>query len=191
MLAQMPASSVRRSLGEFQVWPTGLADDLPQRPWVVVHARPRQDKLLACHLRRLGLPGLLFLERRERTYPRQGVQISLVPLLPGYLFILADPMDHDTIYSTERVVRVMAPQESGELRSDLLDLIALTRGSDAPVQVRPELVPGRPVVLRAGSLAGLQGVVVRRQGHCELVVNVRMLGTSVAVSCDEADVDLA
>lgn len=189
MLATMPAASVNRLLGEVQSWPAGLLDQLPDGPWTVAHVKPRQEKMLASNLRRFGVPGVLFLEHRVRIYARQGRQTSTVPLLPGYLFINAGEEAYHDIYATERIVRLMNIRHPAELRSDLLDLIALVSRADAPMLVRPELVPGSAVVLSAGSLAGLRGVVERRKGRCELVVNVRMLGTSVAVACAAADVD--
>lgn len=191
MLATMPAASVNRLLGEVQSWPAGLLDQLPDGPWTVAHVKPRQEKLLASNLRRFGVPGVLFLEHRVRIYARQGKQTSTVPLLPGYLFINAGEEAYHDIYATERVVRLMNVRHPADLHSDLLDLIALVTRADAPMLVRPELVPGSAVVLNAGSLAGLRGVVERRKGRCELVVNVRMLGTSVAVACAAADVDAA
>jgi len=185
----MSAAHIARLLGEVQAWPPGLTDELPAGPWVVAHVKPRQEKMLAANMRRAGIPGLLFLEQRVRTYLRQGVQRSLVPLLPGYLFLLAEPRVLDDIYATERVVRLIIAREQHDLRSDLRDLVALVTRADAPMLVRPEIVPGNVVQLNAGSMAGLRGVVMRRKGRNELVVNVRMLGTSVAVACAAADVE--
>jgi transcription antitermination factor NusG len=180
----MAASTIQHLLGEVRAWPSGLLDKLPEGPWAVAHVKPRQEKLLASNLRHYGLPSVLFLEHRVRTYVRQGVQSSEIPLLPGYLFIVADEMDYDIIYSTDRVVRLMTVRDPADLVSDLTDLIALVTRAETPLQVRPELIPGSVVELCAGSMAGLRGVVLRRKGSSELVVNVRMLGTSVAVACD-------
>lgn len=50
-----------------------------------------------------------------------------------------------------------------------------------------DIQPGMVVELRAGSMAGLRGVVQKLKGQNEAVVNVRMLGTSVAVACLKSD----
>lgn len=184
----MPVKTVKRLLGEVDAWPAGLLDPLPEGPWTIAHVKPRQEKLLASNLRRFGLPSVLFLERRVRRYVRQGEQTSMVPLLPGYLFINVEPSAHDTIYSTDRVVRLITVHRPAELHRDLIALAALVARADAPMIVRPELTPGMVVELRAGSMAGLRGVINRRKGRCELVVNVHMLGTSVAVTCSAEDV---
>lgn len=191
MLAAMPAASVNRFLGETQAWPAELLAQLPTGPWTVAHVKPRQEKRLASNLRHFGLPSLLFLEHRVRVYARQGKQSSTVPLLPGYLFIQAGEESYHDIFATERVVRLINVRHPADLHRDLVDLIALVNRADTPLLVRPELVPGTVVVLQAGTLAGLRGVIDRRQGRCDLVVNVHLLGTSVRVSCAAADVEEA
>ena len=188
MISIVPVVSHQRLLADVQAWPPALADDLPGGPWSVVHVRPRQEKLLAGNLLRLGVPNLLFLERSVRTYLRQGTQVSMLPLLPGYLFVLCPPERWDAVYQTERVVRMLHVTDQAALRSDLADLVALVRRAPVPLLVRPELVPGIPVVLTAGSLAGVRGIIDRRRGRSEVVVNVRMLGSSVALTCAAEDV---
>lgn len=191
MLAAMPVASVSRLRGEVLAWPPELADPLPDGPWTVVHVKPRQEKLLVSNLRYLQVPSLLLLEHVERVYVRQGRQVNILPLLPGYLFVQAGEEAYHDIYATERVVRLFNVRHPADLCRDLTDLIALVRRAEEPLLVRPELVPGTVVMLTAGSLAGLRGVVDRRKGRCELVVNVRLLGTSVAVACAAADVEEA
>ena len=184
----MAAVSITHLMGEVRAWPAGLLDQLPEGPWAVAHVKPRQEKLLASNLRHFGLPSVLFLEHRVRTYVRHGVQTSEVPLLPGYLFVVAPEQSYDDIYRTDRIVRLMTVREPTGLVRDLTDLIALVTRADAALVVRPELIPGTVVELSSGSLAGLRGVILRRKGRCELVVNVHMLGTSVAVACTSSDI---
>jgi transcription antitermination factor NusG len=80
------------------------------------------------------------------------------------------------------VVRVIEVPRPDELARDLRSLCQLVAASDAPLQVRPELTPGKRVEITAGTFAGCSGVISRRQGQIELVVNLEMLGTSVAVT---------
>lgn len=176
---------------ELLAWPPSLAGELPHEGWILVHVKPRQDKMLAANLRNMGIAGLMFLERRVRVYKRQGAQESTLPLLPGYIFISDATRRWDEIYGTDRVVHLAEVRRPDILRQDLLDLIALVTRVPGPVTVRPELVPGMPVILQGGSLAGMRGVVLRRRGYTELVVNVQLLGHSVAVTCPAADAQMA
>ncbi len=64
---------------------------------------------------------------------------------------------------------------------ELGDLIALVRRSGGDLLEEPTLQPGMRVRLTAGTMQGLCGVILRRQGTSRLVVNVSAMGTSVAV----------
>lgn len=177
--------------GMVEAWPHGLLDALPDGIWTVIHVRPRQDKLLAGELARRQVPGIQFLYRHVRVYPGKGTQISMLPLLPGYLFVPGGHELRERIFETGRVVRLLEVHHSAELRQEIGDLAALITRVPGPVMVRPEIQPGIRVQLTRGSLSGLFGVVSRRRGRCELVVNVHMLGTSVAVACAAEDVLVA
>lgn len=180
----------RKPSGTLDGWPDGQLDDLPGGQWMVVHAKPRQEKCLATHLRHVGNACLLFLERRVRHYPGKGNQTSLVPLIPGYIFVPGGEQVRDLLYASGRVVRIIDVHHGEGLRQDLIDLTRLVTRVDVPLIVRPELQPGTRVELTRGSLCGMSGVVVRRKGRCELVVNVHMLGTSVAVACSALDINV-
>lgn len=177
----MAASHITTS-GLVEDWPDGFSRKFPDSHWLVVHAYPRQEKKLIADLRSRKLPGCAFFERRIRHYPGKGTQESLVPLLGGYVFVSATLASRQDIYDTHRVVRVIEVPRPLELSRDLRHLCDLVNASDAPLQVRPELTAGKRVEITAGIFAGCAGVIARRQGQIELVVNLEMLGTSVAVT---------
>jgi transcription antitermination factor NusG len=181
MVAAMAASHITTS-GLVEDWPDGFSGRLPDAHWLVVHAYPRQEKKLILELRARRLPGCAFFERRIRHYPGKGTQESLVPLLGGYVFVAAPLSSRQDIYETHRVVRIIEVPRPDELARDLRSLCQLVAASDAPLQVRPELTAGKRVEITAGTFAGCSGVITRRQGQIELVVNLEMLGTSVAVT---------
>ncbi len=168
--------------GVMLAWPDGFAAALPRSGWVVAHAKPRTEKKLAEDLLRLGIAGCLFLERRIKRYPGKGVQESQVPLLGGYLFVhLGEGRDPEPVYRTERVVRLIRVPDPGRLADDLAALQRLIEGAQRPLVVRPELMPGQVVTIASGVFSGCRGVIVRREGAAELVVNIEALGHSVAV----------
>lgn len=177
--------------GVVQDWPDGFSASLPQDRWLVLHAHPRQEKQLITALQARHLPGLAFFERRLRHYPGKGTQQSLVPLIAGYLFVAAGRESHEAIYATRRVVRIIEVPRPQELARDLRQLIALVAASTAPLVVRPELLPGKPVTITAGTFAGCGGVIARRSHDYELVVNLELLGTSVSVTLPAEYAELA
>lgn len=172
-------------------WPHGFSAQLAEPnpsatttalEWMVVHAYPRQDKKIIELLQRKNLQGIAFFERRLRHYPGKGKQEFVVPLLPGYLFVTGGRAHYDTVYDTGRVVRIIDVRNPLELTTDLRNLIKLLTVAQAPMIVRPELVPGKRVNIVTGTLAGCSGIITRRKQDMELVVNLELLGTSVAVT---------
>jgi hypothetical protein len=176
-----PSSSITAT-GVIEDWPAGFSRDLPDDHWLVVHSLPRQDKKLIADLRARQLPGLAFFERRLRHYPGKGVQESLVPLLGGYVFVAGRERDKESIFATRRVVKIIDIRRPEQLTADLRCLCVLVAAAQGPFFVRPELVPGRRVVVTKGTFAGCCGVIHQRRGLLEMVVNLELLGTSVSVA---------
>ncbi len=179
------------SLGVVLDWPTGFSAALPEDRWLVVHAYPRQEKKVIEALRARQLPGVAFFERRLRHYPGKGTQESLIPLIAGYLFVVGGRAEYDELYSTRRIVRLIEVPRPRELVNDLRHLIALVTASGTPLVVRPELAPGKRIAITSGTFAGCSGVIARRQHDFELVVNLELLGTSVAVTLPAEYAELA
>lgn len=177
--------------GLVRSWPEGFIDELPEKDWLVLHARPRQEKVLTAELQRIKRPWVLFMEKRVRRYQHKGTQVSEVPLIGGYVFCHAPIETKFDIYRTERVVNIIEVREPRQLAIDLRSLRGLIERSTAPLVIRPELVPGTPVVIRSGMFAGVQGIVTRRQGKARLAVNIQALGTAVEVELEADFAELA
>ncbi len=190
MSAVVASSAKLRTSGQVLAWPLGFADALPGDYWHVAHARPRQEKLLAHDLKRRGVPGLLFLENRTRTYEK-SVQTFQVPLLGGYLFVHLPRERRDLAYDTGRIARLIDVADPERLRQDLDALKRLIAATEeGQLVVRPELVPGKLVWITSGLFSGCQGVIQRRKDNTELVVNLPLLGCSVATSIPLAIAEL-
>ena len=178
----MAGSTKQSATGLVEAWPIGFGASLPAGPWLVLHVKPRQEKQLIKDLRRLPFPGLCFFERRLRHYPGKGTQESILPLLNGYLFVNASREQREPFYDTQRVVRIIDVPQPAKLTSDLQNLCRLIGAATSPLIVRPELVVGKSVTVTQGTFTGCTGVVQRRERTYELVVNLDMLGRSVAVT---------
>ncbi len=187
----MAGSNQERAAGLVQEWPIGFSAALPDGPWLVLHVKPRQEKRLIEDLRNLPFPGLCFFERRMRHYPGKGTQESLLPLLSGYLFVNAGRNERQPLFDTQRVVRILDVTQPAKLTSDLKNLCLLVGAATSPLVVRPELIIGKRVTVTQGTFAGCTGVVQRRERTYELVVNLNMLGQSVAVTLPAKFAELA
>lgn len=191
MNAIVAPSSKLRTSGEVLEWPLGFAEALPGDYWHVAHARPRQEKLLAFDLKRRGIAGLLFLENRTRVYEK-STQTFKVPLLGGYVFVHVPRERRDEVYDTGRIARLIDVADPERLRNDLDALRRLIAATEeGQLIVRPELIPGKLVWITSGIFSGCQGVIHRRKDNAELVVNLPLLGRSVATRIPLALAELA
>ncbi|MDA3963202.1 MAG: hypothetical protein PF961_20655 [Planctomycetota bacterium] len=171
--------------GMVDCWPNELADgELPNRYWQIVRTLPRQEKKLCHDLRLRGIPYLLPMEQRLRQYRRKGIQRFLVPLISGYVFTPSGPDDREDIYRTERTAGIIPVDEPVNLAIELHALVALLRFAESAPMVRPEIIPGKRVRITHGVLTGVEGIVRKRRGRCELIVNIFALGTSVSGMVD-------
>jgi len=169
---------------EIDAWPPDFANqvlDVPQ--WLVALALPRQEKCLVEELRHLGIPGMIFLERRSRHYRCKGTQEFTIPLFGGYVFLGAERGQRETIFATLRTTRVIAVADNVRLGQDLDALARLVQYAPEALRLRHHLVPGVRVQVMIGLFAGCYGVVMPGDGSNqadELVVNLEFAGLSVA-----------
>jgi len=162
------------------------------RLWTPLRARPRREKKAAEYCRGLGIPCYLPLRRRRQRYQRRTVE-TLLPMFPGYVFGAIDEEDYRQILLSGHVAGRLLVNEASEARL-IADLNAVRRFEELSrsreVIVMPELVAGVAVVVRAGPLRGIRGIVERRKNATVVAVNVEMLGQSVAAELDVGELEL-
>ena len=167
---------------EMYRWPLGFGETLPSQHWQVLHSLPRQDKQLIADLKRRSIAGVAFYENRVRRYLK-STQSFQVPLLGGYVFAYIPRERRHDVYETGRIVRIIDVTDPLRLTHDLEALGKLLEAvGERRVSVRPEIVVGKIVMITSGMFAGCTGIVQRRKANTELVVNLPVLGQSVATN---------
>jgi len=162
---------------------------VPGLRWTAVHTLARCEKMVAEYCRSKDIPCYLPLLRRRQRYQRRIVE-TLLPMFPGYIFVQVRPEERDVVYQSHRAAAVLPVSEVRETRliEDLRNvrlIECMTR--EAEVAVHPEIAPGMPVLIAHGPMAGLSGIVEKRRGTVRVTVNVEMLGQSVSVELDVAE----
>lgn len=156
-------------------------DELTGR-WWLVHTRARQEKALARDLGLRGVACFLPLVTMKRRYGGRNFQVQM-PLFPSYLFLCGGEEARYTTLMTHRAAGVIHVVDQERLRWELRQIHRLTVG-DEPVDLYPSIRPGRRCRVVGGSLAGLEGVVLRRRGQCRVYVGVEALGQSAELEID-------
>jgi transcription antitermination factor NusG len=115
-------------------------------------------------------------------------QVEL-PLFPGYLFVNISRSERVRVLDVPGVLSFVGPR--GE-PAQLPDVEIETLRSGLHLQrFEPynQLIIGQKVRIKAGSLAGLEGVLVRSANGFRVVLSVELIQQSVAVELDAADVE--
>jgi transcriptional antiterminator RfaH len=151
--------------------------------WLVLYTRARAEKALARRLlaRRVGF----FLPLHEHRWhsPSGRMCCSHLPLFPGYVFLHGATEARLHALETGLVSRYLRVVDQVGLHRDLARVYRLI-SSGAPLLPEERLEPGSLVEFVFGSLAGLQGKVIRRGKQLRLVVEVELLQRGVSVEID-------
>ena len=168
-------------------YPPHLFDHPPAgRSWHVLHAKPRQEKSLARHLRAAGISYYLPTVPR-RCQARGRVLVTHAPIFPGYLFLHADRDERLTALTSNRVVHALPVHDQARLWDDLRQVERLL-GAGLAVAAETRLAPGTPVEITTGPLAGLCGTVVRSGASRRFVVRVDFIQQGASVVLEDCAV---
>ena len=156
--------------------------------WYAVWTQSHYENIVAEQLSAKGFAA--FLPEMSVWSKRDGeMRLIRVPMFPGYLFV-RDSMDKRSyieILKSRGVVRIL---EDGWTRltpvpDEEIEAIQQVVGADVPVFPHANLARGDRVEVTEGPLAGLEGVFIQgKHSKGRLVVNVELLGRSVAVEVD-------
>jgi transcriptional antiterminator RfaH len=148
-------------------------------PWLVVHVRSRQEKLLARHLMRKDVP--FYLPQIEKSTRRSGRTFkSFVPLFPGYVFMRGAAEARDVAWRSNVVANIIDVEDQHLLHDELLQLRKLQE-TGASLTPHLDVVVGVPVRITDGVFAGYTGVVLKEKDKQRLIVTISHLHRAVAV----------
>jgi transcription antitermination factor NusG len=157
--------------------------------WYALHTSPRHEKRVREHLGHRRMECFLPLFRSIHRW-KNGCKAQVeLPLFPGYLFVNIPRGERVQVLSVPGVLSFVGPR--GE-PAQLPDVEIETLRSGLHLQrFEPynHLIVGQKVRIKAGSLTGLEGVLVRSANGFRVVLTVELIKQSVAVELDVADVE--
>jgi transcriptional antiterminator NusG len=149
--------------------------------WYALYVRSRHEKAVENGLRGKGYTVFAPSYRTKRKRVDRNVEID-VALFPGYVFCQFDSNTRLPILMTPGIVRVVGrgnrpePVDDAEIAS--IRTLALSGRS---VQPWPFLESGQRIRVRAGPLAGAEGIFLRIEDEYHLVVSITLLQRAVSV----------
>jgi len=161
--------------------PTGL--------WYALQIRPRFEKLAAKHLSIKGYEQYLPLYASRRVWSDRIKGLEL-PLFPGYLFCKFNVHNRLPILVIPGVVSIVGVSKTPVAISDE-EILSIQRVIASGLQYGPwPYAVGQRVIVERGSLAGLEGTVVRVQSELRLIVSLPLLQRSVCVEIDSDCIEI-
>jgi len=156
--------------------------------WYAVHTRARHEKRVRQQLEGRSLEVFLPVYESVHRWNDRRALVSL-PLFPGYVFVRIRLADRMQVASVPGVVRLVGCQGHPSPIADA-ELAALRACCARQIRMEPHpyLVTGKRVRIKAGPLAEMVGILVRRKGRFRLVLSVNSITRSVVVEVDASDV---
>jgi len=153
-------------------------------PWFALTARPRHEKAVAQILLNKGMEPFLPLYRAHHHWSDRVQPVDL-PLFPGYVFCRFAYASRLPVLSTPGVTSIVGfANVPTPVSDDEISRIRAILASGLPAQPWPYVRVGQVARIERGSLAGLEGVLLREKDSLRVVVSIELLRRAVAVEID-------
>jgi transcription antitermination factor NusG len=165
------------------------SSDHLQPQWFAAYTMPRHEKRVHDLLTERGIENLLPLYRANRQWKKSAAGVLDLPLFPTYVFVRIALAERVSVLSMPGVVSLVgAPGSPWPLPDSEMEALRLG------VQTR-KLAPqeylrtGQRVRVKAGLMAGVEGILVSNNNQYRIVLTIHAIMRSVAVEVDVADVE--
>jgi transcription antitermination factor NusG len=160
----------------------------PDARWWCLHTKPRQEKAVARIMRFQDISYYLpQVVKVDRTPLGRKIR-SVIPLFPGYLFLLGNDRARIEAQSTHRLANVLEIVDQDKVVHDLEQIHRLL-SSGLTVLPEPVMPVGSRVRITSGPLMGIEGTVCRRGKRNQFVAVVQFLGHGAAVDLEDWQVE--
>jgi transcription termination/antitermination protein NusG len=159
--------------------------------WYAAYTRARHEKRVAQQLQGKFVETLLPVYETVHHW-RNGRARVVLPLFPGYVFVRIPLKDRMKVLEVPSVVHLVGFNgQPAALPDAEIETLRSRLTNQVQAEPRPYLTTGRRVHIKAGPLAGVEGILMRRKQKYRLVLSVDLIKCSIAAEVDIADVEAA
>jgi transcription antitermination factor NusG len=159
------------------------------RNWFAVYTAPNHEKRVEQHFRMRNIESFLPLYKVKKRWKNRTTATLEVPLFAGYVFVRIATTERVRVLEVPSVLSLVgSSREATPLPEDQIE--SLRTGLHLrEVEPYPYLKAGNRVRIRSGALAGLEGIVVRKDNQLRVVLSIDLISRSVAVQVDASEVE--
>lgn len=160
--------------------------------WYAVYVKSRHEFVAVDELTRKGIESYLPTIKKVSQWKDRRKLIEF-PLFPGYIFVRVPvyPGMFLEVLKTRGTVAVVSlePGLPTPVSTDEINALKVLIGSRRDIDVYPGLKDGMRVRIKYGPLTSVEGVLSRKENKYIFLVNVELLGRSVAVEVTPQDLE--
>jgi len=160
--------------------------------WYAVYVKPRHEFVAFSELQRKRVEAFLPSVKKISQWKDRKKLIEY-PLFPGYVFVQVPsyPGAFLTVLKTRGVVSFIAlePGKPTAAAPEEINALRLIIESGNDIDIYPHLKQGTRVRAKSGPLKYAEGVLAKRGDEDLFVVNIELLGRSVAVKIHVHDIE--
>lgn len=161
--------------------------------WYALQTRARHEKIVAERLGMRGVQTFLPTATEVHRWSDRKKKVE-VPLFSCYLFARLAPtkVDRLRVLCVDGVFSFVGGRGEGlPIPDEQIDAVRALVESQLPCSSHPFLKIGQRVRIRSGSLDGLEGILVSRNGDSTLVISVDAIQRSLSVRVDGYHIEAA
>lgn len=157
--------------------------------WFAVYTNSRHEKIAAKHFAERHLESFLPLYRKVHHWTKQSRVTLELPLFPNYIFVHMAPQQRVSVLAVPGVLGIVGRGHISSALSDA-EIESLRTGLELnKFEPHPYLAVGERVRIRAGSMEGMEGILVRKKNELRVVLTLDLIQRSVSVEVDADDVE--
>jgi transcription antitermination factor NusG len=157
--------------------------------WYAAYTAPRHEKRVSLQMQERQVDCFLPLYKSIRRWKDRRKELEL-PLFPGYVFVHLALRDRLQVLQLPGVVQLVSFQgKPASLPDSEVEALRSGLAANMGMQPHPYLRVGRRVRVRSGSVAGVEGILLRRKQKFRVVISIELIQRSVAIEVDEADIE--
>jgi len=157
--------------------------------WFAVFTTSHHEKRVLQHLRERQIESFLPLYRTVRRRTNRCKVALELPLFPNYLFVQIERSQRARVLAVPGILSIVGTGREPAPLPDF-EVEALRSGLQLrKIEPHPYLTVGERARIKAGALAGLEGVLLRKKNDLRVVLTLDQIMRSVAVEVDADDLE--